>query len=224
MNHDKRKYKRWIIGIDEVGRGPLAGPLTVAAVVAPVISNFQFPRLRTASDGQAISKQIPKFKYFKDIKDSKKLSPAKREEWDKKIRDRYQIAIASVGPAVIDRIGISKAARIAVARCLKKITKRYTLNAIRSAIVLDGGLFAPKTYLHQETIIKGDERHPVIAAASIVAKVHRDRLMRRIAQKFPLYFFHRHKGYGTKAHQAAIKRHGLSPVHRRSFCGKITIW
>lgn len=206
--------KKWIIGIDEVGRGPLAGPLTVAAVAATVISNFQFP----------IFKKISNFKILKNIKNSKKLSSTKREEWNEKIRGGFIYAIASVGPAVIDRIGISYAARIAVSRCLQKIAKRYTLYAERSIIFLDGGLHAPRTYPYQETIIKGDERHPLIAAASIVAKVHRDAYMMRLHKEFSIYGFAQHKGYGTALHRAAIKTHGLSSVHRSSFCANIKAW
>jgi ribonuclease HII len=232
--------KQWIIGIDEVGRGPLAGPLTVAAVAATVISNNQFLKFVPSANSGALPvkhqdvdfqlKQTSRFKYLKHIKNSKKLSPLKREKWNKKIRDHYQYAIASVGPGVIDRIGISKAAKIAVARCLRKIASRPPacrsgrLPTSRYSIVLDGGLYAPKKYQFQQTLIKGDERHPVIAAASIVAKVYRDRMMIRLAKKFPLYQFDRHKGYGTKAHQEAIRRHGLSSVHRRSFCGNIKTW
>lgn len=207
-------HRKWIIGIDEVGRGPLAGPITVAAVAATVNDKFQITN----------DKQISKFKILKSIKNSKKLSPLKREEWNERIRGSFPYAIASVGPAVIDRIGISRAAKIAVARCLNKLTKRYTFKAYRFAVVLDGGLYAPSIYPHQETIIKGDERHPLIAAASIVAKVHRDAYMRRLHKKFSLYGFDHHKGYGTVLHRAALKIHGLSSVHRRSFCANINAW
>lgn len=193
--------QRWIIGIDEVGRGPLAGPITVAAVAATGNSKF-----------------------WKNIKNSKKLSPLKREEWNKKIRRRFIYTIASVGPMIIDRIGINKAAKLAVRRVLKKLSGSWNLKAGSCAIMLDGGLHAPKIYPRQETIIKGDERHPLIAAASIVAKVHRDAYMKRLHKKFPPYGFDRHKGYGTAFHRASLKTHGLSSVHRRSFCANINIW
>ena len=200
--------RNFVIGIDEVGRGPLAGPITVAAVAA-----------------------MGSTKFLKNIKDSKKLSRVKREEWNEKIRGKCMYAISSVGPVVIDRIGISRAAKIAVARCLNKLTTRYTLNPARSAggayrfgVVLDGGLYAPKTYAHQETIIKGDERHPLIAAASIVAKVHRDASMRRLHKEFPLYGFDHHKGYGTAMHRRLLKMHGPCSIHRRSFCANIKTW
>jgi ribonuclease HII len=202
----RRSYdKKIIVGVDEVGRGPLAGPITVAAIAAPIISK-QFPKI------------------LKHIKNSKKLSPKKREEWNAKIREKFMYAVSSVGPAVIDRIGISRAARRAVARCLKKMATRYTLSVHRFAVVLDGGLYAPKTYPFQKTIIKGDERNSLIAAASIVAKVYRDACMRRLHEKFSLYGFDQHKGYGTAMHRRLLKIHGLCSMHRRSFCANIDIW
>lgn len=194
--------KSYIIGIDEVGRGPLAGPVTAAAVMAPAITNYQLP--------------ISERKLLKGIKDSKKLSPVQREEWDKKIKTqnaKIKIAVASVGALIIDRIGISRAARLAVGRCLQK------LKIVASGkILLDGSLYAPRTYTNQETIIKGDEKVPLIAAASIVAKVHRDKKMMRLHSKFPQYGFDIHKGYGTEFHRVAIRKRGLCPIHRRSFC------
>lgn len=213
--------KKWIIGIDEVGRGPLAGPITVAAVAATVAINEIESR-----------KNLTRFDLgiLKNIKNSKKLSPLKREEWNEKIRKKFIYAIASVGPSVIDRIGISRAAKRAVARCLRKLqiqsnNKRTLKNACAFwKIVLDGGLYAPKAYPYQETIIKGDERHPLIAAASIVAKVHRDAYMRRLHKNFSIYRFDTHKGYGTAFHRAVLKTHGLSSVHRSSFCANIKAW
>lgn len=213
--------KRWIIGIDEVGRGPLAGPITVAAVAAIEINEIDESH-----------KNLTRFDLgiLKGIKDSKKLSPLGREEWNKKIREKFMYAIASVGPVVIDRIGISRAAKIAVARCLRKLQRQSNnQRTLKNAcafwkIALDGGLHAPKTYPHQKTIIKGDERHPLIAAASIVAKVHRDARMKRLHKKFLSYGFDQHKGYGTAHHRATIKALGLSSVHRRSFCANMHLW
>ncbi len=216
--------QQWIIGIDEVGRGPLAGPLTVAAVAAMINHKSQTTRFAKVSARRAHNKQFPKLKILKNIKDSKKLSPIKREEWNEKIRGKFMYAIASVGPATIDRIGISRAARLAVSRCLKKLAAFSLPSATHAFVILDGGLYAPRMYANQETIIKGDERHPFIAAASIVAKVHRDACMRRLHKKFSLYGFNRHKGYGTAFHREALKTHGLSSVHRRSFCDNIKIW
>lgn len=190
--------RKVLIGIDEVGRGCLAGPLTVGAIL---------------KDGRV---------NLRGIKDSKKLSAKQREEWLERLtaygirRKARNAAIASVGAPIIDKIGITAAARLAVGRCLKKLAIRHK----PYAIVLDGSLYAPKTYLNQETIIKGDEKIPLIAAASIFAKVWRDKKMARLAKKFPDYALEIHKGYGTLAHRRAVKKHGLSEIHRKSFCKK----
>ena len=87
--------------------------------------------------------------------------------------------------------------------------------------MLDGSLYAPEKYKNQQTIIKGDEKIPIISAASVVAKVYRDNMMKKMHEKYPQYGFDAHKGYGTVAHIAAIKKHGLSAIHRRSFCRNI---
>ena len=190
---------KFVIGIDEVGRGPLAGPLTVCAVVKP--QRF----------------------IWKNFKDSKKLSPQKREEFFLKFK-KLPYAVSSVSNVLIDKIGMSAAARLAVGRCLTKI-KNQKLKIKNTdqklKILLDGSLYAPKTYQNQETIIKGDEKIPIIAVASIIAKVKRDRHMKRMHKIFPEYGFAVHKGYGTKAHQEAIKTNGLCAIHRKSFCRKI---
>src|SRR3989344_4665528 len=162
----KRKY---IIGVDEVGRGPLAGPVTVGAVAAKRGLNF-----------------------LRGIKDSKKLSAKQRGEWLSKIKEKQlkyknlEIALASVGPSTIDKIGISAAARLAVGRCLAKLNKKgFRCRAAGRKILLDGSLFAPRTYLNQKTIIRGDEKIPLIAAASIFAKIWRDKKMTRPPPPLP---------------------------------------
>ncbi|MEK7566961.1 MAG: ribonuclease HII [Patescibacteria group bacterium] len=190
--------RKWVIGIDEAGRGPLAGPVTLAVVACPRI----------------VARNI-----FKGINDSKHLSLKAREGWLKKIRSHPRIfyCASSAGPSIIDRVGIAKAIKQAVARVLKRIDDgRFG----KTEILLDGSLKAPAKYL-QKTIIRGDEKIPVIAAASVVAKVSRDRKMVRLSSKFPQYAFEIHKGYGTKLHYKMLKKHGLSEIHRRSFLSKI---
>lgn len=186
-----------IVGIDEVGRGPLAGPITVAAL--------------------ATRKNAKTARVLIGIKDSKKLSPMRREEWFHTITQNkiFSFAVVSVSSRVIDLKGISHAARLAISKCLKKLS-----SSLRAHIMLDGGLYAPEEY-RQKTIIKGDEKVPLIAASSIIAKVTRDRYMVRMDKKYPKYGFDKHKGYGTRAHFAAIKKHGLSKIHRKSFCTKL---
>jgi len=211
MDTVKRHRKQlWIIGIDEVGRGPLAGPITVAAVAAPVSSNFQFSISNEFS--------ITQFPIFKTIKDSKKLSPNQRNVWNKTIRQNFLYSIQSISSGIIDRKGITYAARVAVSDCIKKILPKLKIVNCKLKILLDGNLYAPPEYKNQRTIIRGDKTEPLIAAASIVAKVHRDRYMARLHKKYPHYGFDRNKGYGTAYHMESIAKYGLSPVHRQSFC------
>lgn len=183
--------EKYIVGIDEAGRGPLAGPITFAFVSCP-------SRLRQ--------------KVFKNIRDSKKLSAKQREEWFKFLKTHPKLAFgtASVGPKIIDQRGISYVNRLAINRLVRKFKVRP------SKVFLDGGLKAPEEFT-QKTVIKGDEKIPVIAAASVIAKVTRDQKMLRLAKKFPKYGFEIHKGYGTEMHLARLEKHGPSEIHRKSF-------
>lgn len=185
---------RYVVGIDEAGRGPLAGPVTLAYVACPL-------RIYRRN--------------FKNIRDSKKLTLKKKEEWFSHIKNHplLEYGVTSVGEGIIDRRGISRAAKIGIRRLVSRFEFKPKM------ILLDGSLFAPPEY-PQKTIIKGDEKIPIIAAASIIAKVTRDRKMIRLAKKFPKYSFEIHKGYGTKLHGRLLKKYGLSEIHRRSFCAK----
>lgn len=190
------EYK-YYIGIDEVGRGPIAGPVTVCAVISFVGRNPEI------SEG---------------IKDSKKLTEKKRGEWFKKIKEArgektLDFSIFSVGSKTIDKIGIVGAIRLCIGNCLKKLNAPEE----ETYIILDGSLKAPGNYKYQETIIKGDEKEPLIAMASIAAKVSRDWHMANLPEQYKVYGFENHKGYGTKAHYEAIKKHGISDMHRRTF-------
>jgi len=185
---------KYLVGIDEVGRGPLAGPVAVGVLVMK-----------------------ENLKIFGKIRDSKKLSVKQREEWFKIIcaerqRGALDFSVSFISHITIDKSGLAWALRTAIARSLARLAIPTA-----SEIFLDGGLRAPEIFKNQKTIIKGDEKIPVIALASIVAKVTRDRLMIRLAKRYPEYGFEKHKGYGTKEHFAAIKKHGLCPIHRRSF-------
>lgn len=225
---------KYIIGIDEVGRGPLAGPVTVAAVAATVNLKFRIKNLELnlrKSDFQKLTiNNSDRKSDFPILKDSKRLTPKQREIWFNCIKKHPKIfyAIASVSPKVIDRINISNAANLAAARALNKLLATSHLGlATRKNIFLDGGLYIKtKTLmangytLNPRTIIKGDEKIPAISLASIVAKVTRDRMMRKLHKKYPKYGFDRHKGYGTKKHFKMIRKYGLSPIHRKSFNSK----
>ncbi len=214
------KKHSYIIGIDEVGRGPLAGPVTVTAVAIPY--NFTFlhrPLYKRGSGG------------FLPLRDSKKLSPKQREEWVKWIKEqKISYAVSDISPTIIDRINISQAANLAATRCVEKLLfKNPQLTVKNCKIFLDGGLHIfpapfPKggkgdliNKIPASTIIKGDELVPAISLASIIAKVHRDNLMVKIHKKYPQYSFDKHKGYGTKLHYQTIKKNGISKIHRKSF-------
>lgn len=189
-----------LIGIDEVGRGPIAGPVAVGAFV------FLKPGAK---------------KFFKGVKESKQLTEEKREEWfkfiEKKNNEKFvTFSVCFQSEKVIDEKGIS----YAIKKCLENCLKNLKLNPDECLVLLDGGLKAPAHYKNQKTIIKGDAKEPVIALASICAKVLRDRKMRAWAKKYPNYGFDVHKGYGTKAHYKAIRVAGLTSLHRRSFLQK----
>jgi len=192
----------YVVGIDEAGRGPLAGPVSVGVVKIPV--NF--------------SKN-----FFKSIKDSKKLTPEDRELWfalalEAKKEKLLDFAVSLVSEKVIDRKGIVHAVKVGIKRCFKKLAIEED-----SQIFLDGSLKAPEEFRHQRTIIKGDEKVPIISLASIVAKVTRDRMMVKISKKFPAFNFHVHKGYGTLMHREALKKHGSTVIHRQSFLHNLTV-
>lgn len=191
----------YIIGIDEAGRGPLAGPVSVGICIAP--ADFDF-------------------KIFNNLKDSKKLSEKRRVEVLAQMKELQNLktinfSVALVSNKMIDDKGIVFAITSAINALLNKI--KIEPNKVK--ILLDGGLRAPDQYLNQETIIKGDEKEPVISLASIAAKVTRDLHMVKLAKDYPEYGFEIHKGYGTKKHIEMIKKNGLSIVHRRSFCKNI---
>lgn len=187
---------RYLIGIDEAGRGPLAGPVSVAAVLIPAAFNEFF---------------------FQGIRDSKKLSPKMRDLWYAKLLKREGGLLWSASFSshrIIDRKGITKAVSQALERCLSA----FPVDPGECRVFLDAGLRAPQAFVRQESIIRGDEQVPLIAAASIIAKVRRDRHMTALARRFPQYGFEVHKGYGTRAHQEALREHGLSEIHRTTFC------
>lgn len=183
------------MGIDEVGRGPLAGPIAVGAVAVPY--------------------EIHEWKHWEGLKDSKKLSEKKRVVWNDMVqgRDDVRSAVVMVGAKEIDAMGIAAAARRAAAEALAALS----LVPTEAEVLLDHGLRVPDAW-QQEAFVKGDERFPSIALASIVAKVARDTLMVAMDTRYPGYGFAAHKGYGTKAHAISIREKGLSPIHRATFC------
>lgn len=211
---------KYIIGLDEVGRGALAGNVTVAAVALPAKFRIQNSELR-------IKKKSKNFELAK-IRDSKKLTPKQREIWFERIKKDLHLpcAVANISPQKIDKTNISKAANLAAQNAFQRLMKNSELRIKNCRICLDGGLYLRnlelKTWnLKPKTIIKGDEKILAIALASIVAKVSRDRQMKNLHKKYPQYGLANHKGYGTKRHFKAIKKHGPSKIHRLTFLKKI---
>lgn len=179
---------RLVAGIDEAGRGPLAGPVSVAAVILP-----------------------PDFEHDL-LNDSKQLTEKKRERLYEEITTREDIRWHAelVGVEEIDRVNILQATWLGMRRCAQ------ALNPRPDAALIDGKPVR-NFPIHQVALVKGDSLSHSIAAASIIAKVRRDRLMVELADRYPGYGFEIHKGYPTPAHQAALKRLGPCPEHRRSF-------
>ena len=175
-------------GVDEVGRGPLAGPIVAAAVILPLDCSIE------------------------GLNDSKKLSPRQREKIFPQIKKRaVAIGVGAVSHKRIDQIGIGPANILAMERAIAK------LKIFPDHLLLDGGRSKVNSDLPQKGITRGDGKCASIAAASIIAKVIRDRLMVKYHKKFPLYGFARHKGYGTRGHIGKIHEFGPCPIHRRSF-------
>jgi ribonuclease HII len=176
-----------IAGVDEAGRGPLAGPVVAAAVVI-------------AADRR-----------IRGLADSKVLPPERREELFAVIHERaVAIGVGIVDHLTIDRINILEATRVAMVQALAALT-------VVPELIITDFVALRECPCPQRNLVDGDARCASVAAASIVAKVTRDRLMREVDAQFPDYGFARHKGYATAEHLAAIDRHGLCPLHRRSF-------
>lgn len=180
-----------VCGVDEAGRGPLAGPVYAAAVILPLGAKIE------------------------GLNDSKKLSEKKRKQLFDIIN---QVALSvSVGIATekeIDEINILNATFLAMKRAVEglEIPADYA--------IIDGNR-APNIGIAEETVVKGDGKVMSVAAASIIAKVSRDRYMLKMAQEYPQYMFEKHKGYGTRLHYEMLEKYGISPIHRRSFLKKI---
>lgn len=180
------KGKKYIAGVDEAGRGPLAGPVVVASVIMPLDNIIE------------------------GINDSKKVSEKKREVLYEKIKETaLAYHIEAIDENVIDKINILNATKLGMKNCIENLKIKPDL-ALIDAVKIDSNI-------ETVSIIKGDAKSYSIAAASILAKVYRDNLMRDYDRQFPEYGFAKHKGYGTKAHIEAIKQYGICKIHRRTF-------
>lgn len=179
-----------VCGIDEAGRGPLAGPVYAAAVILP--------------EGHIVE----------GVNDSKKISEKKRDMlFDKIIDECVCYSIGTASEQEIDEINILQATFLAMRRAVDGLE-------IKPDIALVDGNKKPGLDIAEQTIVKGDSKSANIAAASIIAKVSRDRYMLEMAEKYPEYQFEKHKGYGTKLHYEMIEKYGISPIHRSTFLKK----
>lgn len=189
LQHDQRFLDQGALslaGVDEAGRGPLAGPVVASAVI------------------------VRDFSFESAIDDSKKMTPASRQTAYDEILKKCDVAFARVEPEVIDRLNILKASLLAMGKAVRK------LKTTPDCLLIDGS-HAPQASMKHFTIVDGDALSFTIACASIVAKVTRDQMMDEYDKVYPQYGFSRHKGYGTREHLEALKIHGPSPIHRKSF-------
>ena len=184
-----------IIGVDEAGRGPLAGPVVAAAA-----------SLKEYDD------------MLQEINDSKKLTEKKREKLFDIIQEKFHIGVGIASVEEIDSMNILNATFLAMRRAIENLSEKCSVDTL---ILVDGNFKIREFNGNQEPVIKGDAKSLSIAAASIIAKVTRDRIMIKESEKYPQYQFEKHKGYGTKAHREAILKHGPLDIHRKSFLTKI---
>ena len=186
-----------IAGIDEAGRGPLAGPVVSAAVIF-------------------------KASYYEEaiqlgIKDSKRLTPKKRDTlYDIIYENAVAIGVGLVNPQDIDRINILQAALLSMAQAVEDLIAK---NTVKPGLLFVDGIYQIKSLIPQQIIKRGDQHSVTIGAASIIAKVTRDRKMKEYDKKYPGYGFEKHKGYPTREHKEAIRQLGPSPIHRKTFKG-----
>jgi ribonuclease HII len=209
----------FVIGVDEAGRGPLAGPV-VACAVSLKSSSLLGRGVRGERKIQDFSLIRPTATFslrekgnYNKIRDSKLMTEKQREELYDFITEHFYFGIGICDHKIIDRINILEATFLA----MKKAVTQLKLKNAKHIILVDGNKIIPNCSYNQKAIIHGDKLIKSISAASIVAKVTRDRIMREMDKKYPMYYFAKHKGYGTKMHREMIKKHGFCEIHRRSF-------
>jgi ribonuclease HII len=194
------KQGKWLIGVDEAGRGPLAGPVAVGVVKVP--DRFDWTLLSGVGDSKKVT--------------SKKRAEIFQRTQELKKEGRLDFVVTMGSAKEIDEKGIT----VVVRHCIEKGMKELKLNPAECMVKLDGTLRGPSEF-RQDTIIKGDSKELVIGLASICAKETRDEYMQKIAKRFSAYGFEVHKGYGTKRHCDLIREHGLSELHRVTYCQKL---
>ena len=202
---EKLQYERallgkgyaYVIGVDEVGRGPLAGPVVCAAVIMPL------------GEGDLIV----------GVDDSKKISEKKRETFAKLIKEKaLAYTMVEVSEKIIDKINILEATKLGMKQAIEELAEKFGNEG--GMVVLTDGNMTLDVALPQQSVVHGDALSYSIGAASIIAKVHRDKMMEDYDLEYPMYGFKKNKGYGTAEHIQGIKEHGLCPIHRRTFTKK----
>jgi ribonuclease HII len=224
------KGYNFIIGVDEAGRGPLCGPVVAAAVVLKNInittSAYGHPSLDKEGKGEVLKS----FDLWDLVRDSKKLSEKQREKVFDFIQENFHVGVGLCNHETIDRINILEASFLAMKKAVQELKRnverithnendslRSTLHAPRYMVLVDGNKIIPNFSMQQKAVIGGDKIVKSISAASIIAKVTRDRMMMKMHEKYPEYGFDKHKGYGTKLHMAMLEEFGPCEIHRKSF-------
>jgi ribonuclease HII len=214
------KGYQFVIGIDEVGRGPLAGPVVASAVI---LRNNQLPKNNNQINS---NNQDPNYKLWELIRDSKTLSEKQREGLFEFIQENFFVGIGICDHETIDRMNILEASFLAMKAAITSLKKeisikmsntRYQITDTKYIILVDGNKKIPNLSMDQRAIVGGDKIVKSISAASIIAKVTRDRMMREFHNKYPEYGFDKHKGYGTKFHVDALIKNGPCRIHRKTF-------
>ncbi len=190
------------VGVDEAGRGPLAGPVVAAAVM------YRDPSLHIP---------LERVKEFTLIRDSKKLSEKQRETAFALVNEFFIVGIGIVNAETIDRVNILQATFLAMKSALTDLKRQLPKDGQKLHLLLDGNQLLPSYSESQEAVVSGDSSVRSIAAASIIAKVTRDRLFEEYEKEYPQYGFGKHKGYGTALHMEALRKYGPTPIHRQSF-------
>jgi ribonuclease HII len=205
-------HHRYTIGLDEVGRGPLAGPVTVGCVLLPSTYTWGYFKKLTARG------IVP------PLRDSKKLSASQRRAWMDWVSHEPRIvySVVSIQAHIIDAKGISAATSTAALTAYTRTLQKATDAPHTLQVRVDYGIVLPQKILYSSHK-KGDETYEAIALASIVAKVYRDAFMHRQHALYPEYHFDTHVGYGTKEHYAALRAHGITPLHRHSFLKRLVL-
>jgi ribonuclease HII len=192
-----------LIGTDEVGRGCLAGPVVAAAVILPDLKA-----------GAGVARALT------ELNDSKKLNFLQREKLANILQDMCMWAVGEASPAEINTINILQASLLAMRRAIDKLAALTDLSQFPVLVLVDGNKSIKELQFEQKTVVDGDAKSASIAAASIIAKVYRDRLMIELSESFPAFNWHQNKGYGSLIHRQALREHGMTEWHRTVFCQK----